>query len=330
MTVNGAAPRVSVIVVTWNTREMTLACLQSVVDHLGSLDAELIVVDNASQDGTADAIRRRFPTVRLIENDANRGFAAANNQAMRVARGDYFLLLNSDTLVLGEVIAASVAYMDEHPGVGAMGCRVLNADRTVQVSCTQEPSLLNIALMTCGADRLPYPRWFGRYQMRDFDRASEREVQVVSGCYMMVRRSAVEQVGLLDESFFFFGEETDWCIRLRAAGWSVRFAPVGEIVHYGGGSAARLRSQRSLMLTEALCRLQAKHRGMLAAAAMWTLLLVFNVTRTLAYGLLGLLPGRAADRERAEHFLGVVRGMAGLVPRLARRSDAARADAKLV
>src|SRR5690606_9384907 len=157
----------------------------------GTRDMEVIVVDNASSDGTSEAIRERFPDVRLIENPTNRGFAAANNQAMRVARGEYFLLLNSDTLVRGEAIAASAAYLDERPTVGAMGCRVLNPDGTLQVSCSQEPGLVNIALMACGADRLPWPRWCGRYFMRHWKRDSEREVPVVSGCYMMVRRSAV-------------------------------------------------------------------------------------------------------------------------------------------
>ena len=308
--------QVSVIVVTWNTRAMTLECLGTVFQNLGAVRAEVIVVDNASEDDTAAEVHRRFPSARLIENRSNLGFAAANNQAMRVARGEYFLLLNSDTLVRGNVVEASVEYLEDHPGVGVMGCRVLNADETLQVSCSQEPGLLNIFLMTCGADRLPWPRWFGRYQMRHWPRHDEREVPVVSGCFMLVRQHAIREVGMLDESFFFFGEETDWCIRFRARGWGVRFAPVGEIVHYGSASAASLSERRSLLLTEALCRLQRKHKGQLAAVAMWALLLVFNFTRTLGYGVRGVVLRRSADLRRAAFFWRVVASM-GQVLRVA-------------
>jgi GT2 family glycosyltransferase len=311
--------KVSVIIVSWNTREMTLECLASVFQNIGRLDAEVIVVDNASEDRTSAEIARQYPAVRVIENSSNRGFAAANNQAIRVARGEYFLLLNSDTLVRGSTIAASVEYMDERPGVGAMGCRVVNPDGTLQVSCSQEPGLLNIALMTCGADRLPWPRWLGRYQMRHWNRQGEKEVPVISGCFMLVRRSAVEEVGMLDESFFFFGEETDWCMRLRARGWGVRFAPVGEIVHYGSASAVKLREGRSVLLTKALCRLQRKHRGMLAAVGMWTLLLIFNGVRAVAYAARGFFLRSSADLERSAHAWHVVVGMGRLAPEVIRR-----------
>ncbi len=306
-----AAVRVSVIVVTWNSLEMTAACLESLFANLGSVAADVIVVDNASADGSAAELPRRFPALRVIANSTNLGFATANNQALRSARGDYFLLLNSDTLVRGDVIARSLRYLDEHPRVGVMGCRVLNTDGTLQLSCSREPDLVNIALLTSGLDRLPWPRWLGRYQMRHWTRDDERDVDVVSGCYMLVRRSALDEVGLLDESFFFFGEETDWCQRFRARGWAVRFAPVGEIVHHGSASAVKLEEGRSLLLTDALCRLQRKHHGVLPALAMWLLLFAFNVSRAAGYALRALALRRPEDAQRARFFGRVVASMGG-------------------
>jgi len=209
----------SIIVVNWNTRELLRDCLASVFANLGGLAVEVIVVDNGSNDGSQTLVGTDFPQVRLIENTENRGFAAANNQAIEVASGKYILLLNSDTIVLGHVLADSVRYLDKHADVGAMGCRVLNKDRTMQPTCMQFPSLINLVLMTTALDKLPWPPVLDRYLMRRWQRTDVREVEVISGCYIMVRACVVKQVGLLDEDFFFFGEETDWCMRIRKADW---------------------------------------------------------------------------------------------------------------
>jgi hypothetical protein len=255
-----------------------------------------------------------FPQVRLIRNGDNRGFAAANNQAIRQATGRHVLLLNSDTLVHEGVIDASVRYMDEHPHVGAMGCKVLNADGTVQTTCSRFPTLLNLALLTTGLFKVPGIPGARRYRMEDWKRDDERDVEVVSGCYLLVRGDALEQVGLLDESFFFFGEETDWCRRFSEAGHAVRFAPVGTITHFGGGSSKSLNSRRDLMLTEATVRLHRKHGGIAAAAAAWSILLVFNASRYVYWAAKSLLERRPI--ERANHFRGVVAGFLGAWPRV--------------
>ncbi len=294
----------SIVVVNWNTRDMTRDCLLSVRDSLArspDLAAEIVLVDNASEDGSAGMVAAEFPETVLIRAPRNLGFAGGNNLGFARARGRHVLLLNSDTLAHGTVLADSVAWMDTHADAGAMGCRVLNSDGSVQLTCSRWPSFLNLALQFSGLWKLPRPAWFGRYHMRDWKRDSERGVDVISGCYLLIRAETLARVGPLDESFFFFGEETDWCRRIQADGWRLTFAPVGEITHFGGGSVKRLNARRDVMLTEATVRLHRKHGGVLQAAAVWTLLAAFNASRAILWGAASL-GGGAHARERARHF----------------------------
>ena len=297
----------SIIIVNWNTKGLLADCLQTVVDNLQDLHAEIIVVDNGSTDGSPDMVAQRFPQARLVENTENRGFAAANNQAISLAEGQYILLLNSDTLVHGDVLAKSVEYMQQNPQVAVMGCRVLNSDGSVQLTCSQFPTLLNLFFQTSGLWKLPWPRFFSNYQMPYWQRDDEREVEVVSGCYMLVRASTLPTVGLLDESFFFFGEETDWCHRFKKAGWRLSFAPVGEITHYHSASARKLHYKRDLMLTYALILLQRKHGGAVHAFFAWLILLVFNSTRAALWSLRALWSSNPAVTERRNHFISITR-----------------------
>lgn len=290
----------SVVIVNWNTREMLYDCLVSVFAGLGSLQSEVWVVDNASTDGSPEMVAAEFPSVYLIQNTDNLGFAAANNQALAQASGRHALLLNSDTVVLGDVLPASVAWIDAHPKVGALGCRVLNTDGSLQITCSRFPSLLNLTLQATGLSRLP-GSFFDRYRMERWNRRNPRPVEVISGCYMLVRREVLTQVGLLDEAFFFFGEETDWCRRISKAGWELWFTPVGEIVHHGGGSVRKLNHKRDVMLSAGTVRLHAKHYGHMGGAACWLLLLGFNAVRATAWSLLAAVGGAAAA-ERARHF----------------------------
>jgi GT2 family glycosyltransferase len=305
----------SIVIVSWNTLEITRACLASVYDNCDDLEMEVFVVDNASEDGSQGMIREEFPQVKLIANDDNRGFAAGNNQAIRESTGRYILLLNSDTEVLGEVLPASVFYMDTHDRVGVMGCRVLNPDRTMQPTCFMYPSLLNIALLTAGVSGMKKPAFFGREKMRTWKRDCVRDVDVVTGCYMLVRRSAMDEVGLLDESFFFYGEETDWCRRFKRAGWVVRFVPVGEIIHIGNASARKYSHKRDVMLTSGLIRYHRKHNGVPGAAAAWALLFVFNVSRWIGWTLARPLLRSPTASERSVHFRRVVRSFRQVWPK---------------
>lgn len=315
----GAGPDLSIVIVSWNTRGMLRECLRTVAAGAAPLAAETIVVDNASTDGSPAMVAAEFPAVRLIRNARNVGFAAANNQGFEVARGDFVLLLNSDTLVHGDVLAAAVAHLRRNPDIGVFGPRVLNADGTVQPSATGWPGLLDLLVMTAGLDRCGLPGVFDRYRMRRADRTRAADVAVVSGCAMFVRAAAMAQVGPLDTDFFFYGEETDWCRRFRAAGWRVAYAPVGDITHYGGGSVRRLDHRRDVMLTEATIRLHAKHGGPWAAAACRAILSVFNLSRAVLWTAVSLGTATERARARARHFRRVCRDTV-----LARRTGAVR------
>jgi hypothetical protein len=302
----------TIIIVNWNTRQLLQDCLEAIYAK-SCMDAiEIVVVDNASTDDSVSMVRSRFSQVRVIQNVENRGFAAANNQAIDVANGRNLLLLNSDTVVLDAVINETIRFLDERPEVGAMGCLVLNTDGTVQHTCTRQPSLLNLFLATSGLSRLSVLPCFDRYLMTRWDRSDEREVEVVSGCYFATRASTLARVGPLDEAFFFFGEETDWCRRFRQDGWSLRFAPVGTIIHHGSASAVKLGSHRDLMLTEGLIRYQLKHHGRFHALALWCLLFVFNASRMVVWAAMACTGVKA--RNRFQHFAGVVRAYGSVWP----------------
>jgi hypothetical protein len=305
----------SILIISCNTCDLTLACLRSLLESSCDLQTEIFVVDNASTDGSVEAIVGEFPQVRVIANRQNRGFAAANNQALQLAAGRCILLLNSDTVVLGDVLSRSVQYLDANPDVGAMGCRVLNPDRSLQPTCFQFPTLLNLSLLVSGLDRLPRPKFLGRFHMRGWARDHERDVEVVTGCYLMVRRAAIERVGHLDESFFFCGEETDWCRRFKADGWKVRFAPVGEIIHVGNASGRQHGFRRDLMLSQGMVRLHQKHTGMLAAMVAWILLLGFNASRAFYWLLYGLVSNGELAMQRRQIYAATTLNFADAWPR---------------
>ena len=302
----------SVIIVNWNTRQLLRECLSSVIanrqgaGHQG-LDLEIFVVDNGSSDGSPQMVEQEFPSVILIKNQDNRGFAAANNQAIEHATGKYVLLLNSDTLVHGDVLASAVGYLESHPNVAVLGCRVLNEDGSVQPSCGTFPGLLNLAVLSSGLWKLPSPAFLARSQLRPLEGPDAQDVDYVSGCFMCLRRSAVAEVGLLDEKFFFFGEEVDWCRRFREKGYRVRAAPVGTITHLGSASARKLNHKRDLMLTSGIVLLHRKHHGTVAASLAWGILLGFNISRVVFWSLRQIVAPCPATRVRRDHFRAVVK-----------------------
>jgi GT2 family glycosyltransferase len=251
---------VSIIIVNWNTKDKLNDCLNSIYRQASKLTCEVIVVDNASSDGSGEMVKRQFPKAILLQNNENRGFAAANNQGIAIANGRYVLLLNSDTLILNNAIAKTVIFADNHPEAAVVGCKVLNPDRTLQRTCFMFPSLFNMFLSSIYLYKLfPRSKFFGREQMTWWDRDNIREVDVVTGCFMLVRREAIEQIGLLDERFFMYGEETDWCYRFKQAGWKIVFTPIGQIIHFGGVSSSKMAAGKTLQLRGAILQFMAKH-----------------------------------------------------------------------
>ncbi len=270
----------SIIIVNWNTRIIVCDCLRSIYEQCGEIDLEVIVIDNASTDGSVEMVKKDFPQVTLIENSQNRGFAAANNQGIAISKGRYVLLLNSDTVVLDNAIAKTVAFADSHPKAAIVGCRVLNPDRTLQPTCFMFPSILNMLLSSTYLYKLfPKSKFFGREQMTWWNRNDIKEVDVVTGCCMLVRQDAIKKVGSMDEQFFMYGEETDWCYRFRRAGWKVMFTPVCEIIHLGGQSSRQKRSKMILQLRGSILLFMKKHNSFLKYALACLLVALFFFLR---------------------------------------------------
>ena len=234
---------VSIIIVSWNTRDILRDCLNSVYAQTEKVDFEIIIIDNASSDGSVEMVRQEFPKVTLIANKNNRGFASANNQGMNVAHGRYTLLLNSDTIVLDGAIEKTVLHADQEPDVGVIGCQALWPDGKRQNTCFRFPTL---KLVMLGAflffrEAKPFQRAFlhpDRYLNRDFGQTND--VDVVAGCYFLVRREVIEQVGVFDEDFFMYGEEAEWCQRAAKRGWRIQYFPGAKIIHIYGASSSQV------------------------------------------------------------------------------------------
>ena len=226
---------VSIIIVAWSVRDYVQRCLESVFKETKGIEFEVIYVDNASQDGSVEMVQKKFPQAQIIENEKNQGFIKANNQGIEAAKGRYILLLNSDTIVLDNAIARTVKFADDHPDAAVVGCKVLNADRTLQRSCFMYPSVLNMFLSATYLYKVFHrSRFFGRERMTWWDFDDIREVETVCGCYSLVRKEAINQAGVMDQKYFMYGDDPDWCYRFKKNGWKIMFTPGAEIIHLGG------------------------------------------------------------------------------------------------
>jgi N-acetylglucosaminyl-diphospho-decaprenol L-rhamnosyltransferase len=250
----------SVVVVSWNVRDLLRQCLASTSD-LQSPSIETIVVDNVSTDGSAEMVRTEFPDVRLIVNTENRGFPAANNQGIAIAEGRYVLILNPDTEVIDDALAAMVAYADENPDVGVVGPQLLNDDLSVQPSRRRFPTLATAFFESTWLQPCAPRRLLARYYVQDQPDDATLDVDWVKGAALMARREAIEQVGLMDEGYFMYSEELDWCKRFKDAGWRVVYLPTAQIVHYGGKSSDQVMTSRHIHFQTSKVRYFRKHHG---------------------------------------------------------------------
>lgn len=264
----------SVIIVNWNVRDLLRRCLCSLLvarcsqatgPQPPATSIEVIVVDNGSTDGSPQMVREAFPQVRLIANAENRGFPAANNQGIEVAQGRYFLLLNPDTEVVGDALATMVAFADAHPDVGVVGPRLLNPDGSVQSSRRRFPTLATAFFESTWLQPRAPRRLLTRYYVLDRPDDEIQDVDWVTGAALMARREAVEQVGLLDEGFFMYSEELDWCRRFRQAGWRVVYLPAARIVHHVGKSSEQVLPARHIHFQTSKVHYFRKYHGPFAA-----------------------------------------------------------------
>lgn len=254
----------SVVVVNWNTKELLENCLSSLDGEERSLQLEILVVDNNSSDGSADMVASKFPDVKLIRNQQNRGFAKANNQALSISSGRYILLLNSDACLVNNSISLMLEFMDSRPEAGIIGPRLLNADGSLQFSCYNVPSVFRTFLEMTFISRL-FP-WDTGNMLYHFGYDKIKEVGYVSGACMMIRREVLDDIGLLDERFFIYAEEADFCMRAKESGWKIFFIPGAKVKHYLRQSVGRYGIEK--MTAEKLKSnylLFRKHYGKLSA-----------------------------------------------------------------
>ena len=278
----------SIVIISWNVRELLRRCLQSIVTEArpGSADGvfevdgwevEILVVDNASTDGSSEMVRDEFPRIHLIVNDENRGFTAANNQGLALSRGRHLLLLNPDTEIVGDALATMTGYMQANSEVGALGPRLLNTDGSLQSSRRRFPTL-STALVesTVVQEWWDDNRILRRYYAADTPDDAVQRVDWVTGACLLVRRQAYERVGGLDEGFFMYSEELDWCKRIKDAGWEVVFLPTATVIHHEGKSSEQVVPARHIYFQSSKVRYFRKHHGAFQAGALrWFLLLTY-------------------------------------------------------
>ncbi|NIR72815.1 glycosyltransferase [candidate division KSB1 bacterium] len=255
------ATELSVIIVNYNVKEFLEQALISIKKALKAIPSEIIVVDNASSDGSVSLLRQKFPDVRIIENTKNLGFAKASNQGLRMAKGEFLVLLNPDTIVQADTFSRMIEFFNTHPDTGMLGCKILNPDGSLQLACRRSfPTPWVAFTRLIGLSYFfPKSKLFGKYNLTYLDPDVVCEVEAISGSFMMIRRNILNVVGYLDESFFLYGEDLDWCYRIRENGWKVRYFPGTQIIHFKGESSKRTEFDRLKAFYQAMIFFARKH-----------------------------------------------------------------------
>jgi GT2 family glycosyltransferase/lipopolysaccharide/colanic/teichoic acid biosynthesis glycosyltransferase len=230
---------ISIVIVNFNVKHFLEQALLSIQKATESIPTEILVVDNASQDGSVAMVQEKFPAVKLIVNTQNKGFAAANNQALRLARGRYIACINPDTIIQEDTFSSLIHFFEAHPEAGMVGCKILNPDGTLQLACRRSfPTPWVAFTKISGLSQIfPQSRLFGRYNLTYRDPDATYEVEAISGSFMIFRQEALREVGLFDETWFMYGEDLDLCYRFRQAGWKIFYVPTTKIIHFKGESS---------------------------------------------------------------------------------------------
>jgi GT2 family glycosyltransferase len=294
---------ITVVIVSYNGRELLARCLDSVLGETAAVRAEVFVVDNASTDGAPDMVEKRFGSVTLIRNRDNLGFAAANNLALRRMSGSVALLLNPDTVLQPGSLQALLGELERDPAVGMVGPRIVNQDGSLQHSVRRFPSVGRQFCEAIGLHRLLRPIGIdcGEVVQGAAVYDSARDVEWISGAVMLVRRQAIADVGLLDEEFFLYSEETDWCRRFADEGWRIRFTPESVVLHTGAVAGANPALFAELVKSK--LRYVKKHLTPAAAVAFRTLLIPQYLVRAIVWRVAAVLPrASVAARGRSSMY----------------------------
>lgn len=255
----------SIIIVSYNVKHHLQECLQSIYHSTKRVGFEITVVDNSSNDGSVDMVKSEFPEVRLIENCQNLGFARATNQGLRENGGRYTLLLNPDTVVLPNALDKMVEFMEANSHAGALGCKLLYPDGSLQRSCRSFPTLTTAFFKNTGLEKLfPKSKVIGKYRIGYWSYNDVREVDQPTGAALMVRQEVITQVGLLDKQFYMYYEDIDWCFRIKKRGWKIYFIPLAQIIHYRKQSAKLAMPEMIIQGYKSRHKFFRKHYGILS------------------------------------------------------------------
>ncbi|MCX8015379.1 MAG: glycosyltransferase family 2 protein [candidate division WOR-3 bacterium] len=240
--------KLSIVIISFNTRPFILKCVNSILKNYNNDEFEIIIVDNASQDDSISELQLYYNNIKLIKNINNVGYAKANNQAIKIAKGQYVLLLNPDTIVFPNTLTRVIDFMDNNPQVGVVSCKVILPNGKIDPACHRGfPTPWASFCYFVGLEKLfPKNRLFGRYHLGWLSLDTIHEIDTPSGCFYMIRKSLVEEVGLLDENYFLYYEEVDWSYRIKKRGWKIYFLPDVKIIHYKGASSGIKKSSKKL------------------------------------------------------------------------------------
>jgi len=316
--------KVTIGLVNWNTRELLREALESLIESSRGISHEIIVVDNASTDGSAEMVKAHFPQVKMIENSENLAFTTGCNQIMSEMNGDYLLLSNTDVKVVGPAVRVLMDFMSTAEGAAACGPKLLNADLSLQYSARRFHTIYTILFEQMGLSRhYPRSKVFGKYLMSYWNHNEKRAVEYVSGAFVLMRREAIQQVGEFDEQYYFYAQEADWCKRAGKKGWKIYYVPEAQVIHYGGISTARVKAGMFANLHLDRYIFFRKHNGLVAASVLVLLMLSVGCLKALAFSLLSFTTlgqaGRTMEKARtwrafvASYLKGVV-GKAGIHP----------------
>ena len=278
----------SVIIVNWNTKKLLEDCLRSIFKFTKDVGFEIIIVDNGSEDGSQSMLKKKFPQVKLIPNKDNLGFAKANNQGIKIAKGKYVLLLNSDTYLIENSFKKLVVKADEFDDLGALGALLLNEDRSIQQSVGFFPDLPQVFWWMTFIDDLPGGIVLKPYHVdHDSFYKSEHEVDWVTGAVFFIPTKVIDKVGLLDEKIFMYGEDFEWCFRIKKAGFKIYFSPTAKIVHIGGGSVNKIRTNAFVGEFRGLEYFYKKYKGRFSLQILLFLLKMGTLLRIVAFAIFG-------------------------------------------
>ena len=267
---------ISIVIVSYNVREFLEQSLISIKNSLANISHEIFVVDNASSDNSPDLIKRKFPDIKLISNKSNIGFARANNQAIKLCSGQYICVINPDTIVQEDTFEKLIEFMDSAPDAGAVGCKILNPDGSLQLACRRSFPTPWIAFtkMVGLAKLFPKNKLFGRYNMTYLDPEKVAAVDAISGSFMLIKSAILPSVGLFDESFFMYGEDLDWCYRIKRGGYNIYYVPFTQIIHFKGESSKKSPFEQRRLFYEAMQLFVNKHfKGGKALMPSWLLVM---------------------------------------------------------